>query len=48
MSTYYVQCIVPGEKTKAIILLLKAYVTIAKGVGQAESPLEANIWRRLH
>ena len=37
-----------GEGTKATPLLLKAYVAIAKGVGQTAGPLERNgLWRRL-
>ena len=34
MSTYYVQCVILGGKTKALILDLKAYVTLANVVGQ--------------
>ena len=34
MSTHYVQCVILGGKTKALILDLKAYVTLANVVGQ--------------
>lgn len=34
MSTYYVQCVILGGKTMALIIVLKAYVTLAKVVGQ--------------
>ena len=34
MSTYDVQCVILGGKTMALIIVLKAYVTLAKVVGQ--------------
>lgn len=48
LSTNSVQRMALGEGTKATPLLLRAYVAIAKGVGQTAGPLERNgLWRRL-